>query len=669
MARPSWVERHFIGLRKRTTSLRSRARTIITAKLALPNSIPVADQLYYPYQPLDSTSNEIRLFTLLPGKGRRAIEGRLTHHNFDTSLEYDALSYMWGDPTKTRIIRIDGHDTGIAENLFLALNDIRQTKTPLVIWIDALCINQDDNEELNHQVQQMRTIYSKAAMVHAWIDEQIDPNDWGVQEINRFAQYASDNPEEAAQLVSRVNGYAEDMDKPDFARLLGGQPERWKPVAELLNDPYWHRLWIQQELILAHQVIFHCRKTLVSTYLTDIFSVVLMVASLRNAMPHTSLDRQYLDHEFVPSLAILRVGRSGQSPESTAIDGECATEGMMKFLPKFPFAPGTLLSNLHSCRGLKAANQRDYVHGLLGMSSDVEPGDIEVNYEDTIAQTYTKTVSFGIEKYGRLDPLCCVTHGKEKPELDWPSWVPDWSDDSMILDPYQFDEYKAGMLALDKCSLPIISEEGCRLRNLRGMRIGTIEAIGKLLDGVDCTAQDCLREVARLLPGIFDKELDAASIMTLTWSVNEIEPFTSHPIAALSSMKGRRMTVEFCLQRYGMVPDGILAESEHENEEFAEIYEYVIECSICPMLGVSLGEGRWGVAVESDAKHGDEVWIVFGCPKPLILRPNGDDHIVISNMYLQGVMEGEAVKGLDDIRAEQHEVDGRVYQIETLSFV
>ncbi|KAF2437441.1 hypothetical protein P171DRAFT_336676, partial [Karstenula rhodostoma CBS 690.94] len=86
---------------------------------------------------------------------------------------YTCLSYMWEPPSLPKDLQaiiINGSETRIRQNLFdflevaAALQSIRR-----VYWIDALCINQQDGVERNHQVQQMGEIYSKATSVISWL--------------------------------------------------------------------------------------------------------------------------------------------------------------------------------------------------------------------------------------------------------------------------------------------------------------------------------------------------------------------------------------------------------------------------------------------------------------------------------------------------------------------
>ncbi|KIM93944.1 hypothetical protein OIDMADRAFT_136971, partial [Oidiodendron maius Zn] len=85
------------------------------------------------------------------------------------STSYDALSYMWGPEVTERDIEINGQSYPIRENLYQALLHLRLPSLTRVLWVDALCINQNDLKERNKQVSQMGRIYLSAGHVIVWL--------------------------------------------------------------------------------------------------------------------------------------------------------------------------------------------------------------------------------------------------------------------------------------------------------------------------------------------------------------------------------------------------------------------------------------------------------------------------------------------------------------------
>jgi hypothetical protein len=105
----------------------------------------------FPYKPLDISRLEIRVLTLLPDAKSAPIACELNHvaTNKGSRPSYKALSYTWGSPEIKNTISLQGTRVQVRENLWQALYHFRQTDAPLHIWIDAVCINQDDIPERN----------------------------------------------------------------------------------------------------------------------------------------------------------------------------------------------------------------------------------------------------------------------------------------------------------------------------------------------------------------------------------------------------------------------------------------------------------------------------------------------------------------------------------------
>lgn len=114
-------------------------------------------------------------------KGYRGIcRGKTRHYRASQqpTSRLQGPSYAWGDPTRNHVIHIDGEALGVATNLYNAL--LRLSRQPsqqssqtdedsLYLWIDAICIDQDNIRERNHQVPWMNTVYSAASEVLVWL--------------------------------------------------------------------------------------------------------------------------------------------------------------------------------------------------------------------------------------------------------------------------------------------------------------------------------------------------------------------------------------------------------------------------------------------------------------------------------------------------------------------
>jgi hypothetical protein len=102
---------------------------------------------------------EIRVLDLLPGKGDDAIQCALRIVSLGGEEEWEALSYVWGELIAENNIAISGHLRPVTPSLYAALRRLRRSTSKRTIWIDQLCINQQDNDERATQVAMMREIY------------------------------------------------------------------------------------------------------------------------------------------------------------------------------------------------------------------------------------------------------------------------------------------------------------------------------------------------------------------------------------------------------------------------------------------------------------------------------------------------------------------------------
>jgi hypothetical protein len=120
------------------------------------------------YNPLREEKNEIRLLTLVEGRNSAFVWCKLDHHSLSKHPPYTALSYHWGNPAITKTVMINEQKAQVTVNLEAALRQL-EADGYSKIWVDAICINQDDSEERSRQILRMRKIYTQASEVVAWL--------------------------------------------------------------------------------------------------------------------------------------------------------------------------------------------------------------------------------------------------------------------------------------------------------------------------------------------------------------------------------------------------------------------------------------------------------------------------------------------------------------------
>lgn len=129
----------------------------------------------YSYNALDKQSRAIRLL-FFDLESTNELRCSLRTYNLSSCPPYIALSYAWGSPFSTSEIVVSGVPFVVRDNLWMALKTLKAHATPAQIddpptyfCVDAICNDQRNVEERNHQVGMMKDIYSKARCVIAWL--------------------------------------------------------------------------------------------------------------------------------------------------------------------------------------------------------------------------------------------------------------------------------------------------------------------------------------------------------------------------------------------------------------------------------------------------------------------------------------------------------------------
>ena len=173
----------------------------------------------YQYEPI--SENQIRLVLLKPGGYGDAISASLIVVNdFHLGVDrvpYAALSYTWGNSQPSKTITVDGKMMRITANLSSALRHLRRSDHVVSMWIDAICINQDDLQEKSRQVRLMGEIYSAAYNVCVWLGSDDNPT---LARAMRFIPEVLDL-DKHSQLLNDTSKVA------DWASLYGLLSRRW----------------------------------------------------------------------------------------------------------------------------------------------------------------------------------------------------------------------------------------------------------------------------------------------------------------------------------------------------------------------------------------------------------------------------------------------------------
>ncbi|KAJ2988036.1 hypothetical protein NUW58_g4187 [Xylaria curta] len=309
------------------------------------------------YQQLDLSGSDFRLVRLQKDSGIM-IECELIHTTLDDNvIPYEAVSYTWGTLDRTRNIFIDGDMLHVTSNLSRLLRDLRSCDIDRYLWIDAICINQDDDLERGHQVQRMKHIYRGAERVLFYLCPK--------------TEIASVLMESLAQLQERVAGVRWeahdtrwDAAWQEVQERLRGQYENLEfeqreGLGYLLRRSFFRRVWILQEVANSRRASVLCGTDSVPAHLFAISPRLMNITT----DPH------------VQAVLHLMPGSFGRTTRS--------------------FPGRSLLALLKQFGGSEASDERDRIYALLGLCEVTNKATVLTpDYTASINTVLERTLSY-----------------------------------------------------------------------------------------------------------------------------------------------------------------------------------------------------------------------------------------------------------------------------------
>lgn len=349
--------------------------SIIRTLLAFPR-VP-----YYTYKPLDGPFDAIRLLLLQPAPFRTSpIQCQVIETSWRQEVArdsvgkgYSALSYTWGDTSQKSRIEIDGRYFYVTKNLEQALRHLRLQRTTVRLWADSLCINQDDVEERNLHVSQMRQIYEAALQTHIFLGEATDGSDILLGSIESAAASVSKATTRSAVVRALV--------KASGVRKL----ELQKEAFNILWRPYWTRIWIFQEIVVSANPWVQCGSITVpwDTFCQALIALLGFDAKTTYwGSGYSNEPRQRLEDMYWERRAYRLTRGYSESRPSWDMGSGQEFEGRMK-----------LLDLLVTKRGSQATDSRDMVFAVSGIAT--KPKDwssMSITYEKSPALVYMESV-------------------------------------------------------------------------------------------------------------------------------------------------------------------------------------------------------------------------------------------------------------------------------------
>lgn len=553
------------------------------------------------------------------------------------------MSYRWGDPKDTtpiciRLTEYQGEQESdetpylpwpVTRNLEQALRALRLPDRDRLLWVDALCINQNDDVERGRQVRIMGQIYQNCVRDLLWLGPEN-------AQISR-----------AMRLILKIQGHGESGHKKTCRSMVETESttfsafsdQDWDDLKSLILHPVeWGRVWIIQELILSPEFTLVCGKDTLDWNCID-----SVLENNRDVLKKIDLQGPELG-------ALLEVIGKVSTIRTYRMPLEITT----------PLFSKSLLTTFFFL-DWEATDGRDKVYAVLSLTTDGK--DLGVDYQKTMDQLsidFAKTcLAQGSVRILSHNTTYCVAktqylkqypsshaNSTTKQELlvprrkDWPTWIPDLSDDII---------------------------KGAKISGLSVAGVSKYNACGtmgsmKALQVIQCKITPSL---GLLMAGIFVDSVALVSPITLVsenetprnrWTRDALAwapPETKQPNAILQLYPWSDSQHESVVSAYWrtIITDRradkrLNAEDLRQHNWYADISEGSdIPEENTLLVGWRFGKTAAGMycMLPPQSKVGDTICVPLGGQVPLLLRSrNGNDELyeLIGEVYVHGVMDG-----------------------------
>ncbi|KAK7957259.1 HET-domain-containing protein [Apiospora aurea] len=477
-------------------------------------------------QSLKSTQDRIRVLLLQPAENHDdPLFCSLHHLSLGQNEEFEPLSYCWGDAGKMESVTIDAEPVGgsslripVAQSIVEALRQLRLPDKPRRLWIDQLCINQDDRDEKTQQVGLMSRVYSEASTVHIWLgladrataaalavvrdiynyDREtfcIGGEGCGctgtrhtvrLQDLKKRSKNrrGSRNSYEGLEDIFKLHLKTWPAEVRQSASGLKGAPNLSQLLSCLFSNPWFRRVWVIQEALCPSQAVVRCGSDIVPWDEVLHANHVLSSVEFAASRPYNLAPAVTMPSVWNVLRESMRENR--QSPECVA-----CSDGRMCLLCVF----------LHGL-SLQATVPQDKLFALLpfgretGMFREDDtkhvPHPLKPDYATPVGAVMADFTRWWISKYCSLDILSWThcqpgrtwrrtSHDSCRPELTSPTWAlgvdgkHTWGEAALL------NEHRYSATGDSMPDLELITQPHDRLRlKLTGYQICEIQEITSL---------------------------------------------------------------------------------------------------------------------------------------------------------------------------------------------
>ena len=626
------------------------------------------------FHPALPSRDSVRLLSILPAVIHAPIETVLVCVPLRSTnpLVYDALSYVWGPASDRVDIRCNGKIVSITQSLSEALLYLRSDADEHTLWIDQLCINQEDAAERDQQVTLMGDIYSLARKVVVWLGPSDDETStvWSllqkVSELQHFEAHevydlARKKPQPLQAQDSRLSssGYhrtadaqpklSSTKDSREFPDLPTGDSPEWKAVERFLQRPWFSRMWTYQEVVLSRICIVRCG------------SYSMTWSDLSDSCKAISYGGYsvYIDGkgDRVTAIQVQRLrSREGKST--------------------------TFRSLLERNRFRNATEPRDMVYALRGIVDQTIAEAITVAYRSSLVDVYANAVKICIGKKEALTVLGSLEYRQnEESRTQMPSWVPDWRfQTSVAVDLSMRRSDGARYFSCSGNETPRMTESSsARTLVLKGFVLATLTRFSNVKQhlGFDiyrmqarrfsddrfeyskwremystaaakitfpCASLKQREKADMITAAIWNKtvldDLDDEQSIEMPYRRTVTADLLPGPNSRLNSSETEEGFPAYTAWKQSGFPTPMPTEVLHEHDY------YVTQVMSNREFFIAEDDGRnsyMGITM-GVPRDGDCVCVLLGGDTPFVMRPKkGDEWQFLAEAYVHGIMDGEAM--------------------------
>ncbi|KFG83503.1 hypothetical protein MANI_030392 [Metarhizium anisopliae] len=478
-------------------------------------------------------------------------------------------------------------------------------------WVDAICIDQNNIEERNAQVPRMKDIYETAAKVIVWLGYEYDNSNIAMDAIEEFGK---------AAWFFDCN---RDM-MPDFRESV--TPRVASALQSLAHRPWWERAWVAQEISTPsrHEIpasVWCGHRRIPWHY----FGYAEW--AFNQTFSETDFDMFFTQLHSTRTVFLTQLKQQREnlkdSTHSTAL----------------PLELSNLLSELRSS---VATDDKDKVYAILALAPDGHHSDLRPDYSEAVSvgDAYKQVATYIIQRDFNLDIIGDCFQRNYK----CPSWTPDWS---VRFAPLPFPKL---CLRSDGTLSAVYQASGdVTPKIIISQQQGTLIVQGIEIDEISEVSQSNVVEESSLVP------VDQKP-MLLSWShflFPNAKDSTYIAGGLMAEAVGHVLCADLSGTYYKFIERGTSARALAMNllnrknlpRHLAASGDIgtVVHNIIGQRCLIRTKKGYIGLA-SLMVKPEDKVCVLIGSQVPIVLRPSPAGWNVVSEAYVHGIMDGEALK-------------------------